>query len=299
MIQVDAINNIQNIVKGMCMVDEPLCKHTTFNIGGNVALWIEPADKEDLKNVLKEIQENGLTWRLIGNGSNILAGEYNLPDVVIKLINFKSIDIDGSLIHAGSGISLAKLIGFAIEYGLSGLEFAAGIPGFVGGAIKGNAGAHGRNIGDILKEIEVMNSDGEISIISRNEINFDYRKSDINDNLIVLGGTFNLVQGDKNKIQELVKGYLVKRKENYPSEPNAGSVFKNPSGAKAGEIIDKLGLKGFRIGNAMVSYQHANMIVNVGGAKAQDVRELIKYIQDKVNEKTGINLDPEIIFLGE
>ncbi len=299
MMQVDAINNIQSIVKGRCLLNEPLSKHTTFQMGGNVALMIEPEDKEDLKNILKEIKANDLSWYSIGNGSNILAGDRNLPDVLIKLTNFKDIKIYNNSIKAESGVSLSNLVGFTIKNGFTGLEFLAGIPGCVGGAIKGNAGAHGENIGDFIKEVEVMDTEGEIFILPQNEINFEYRKSNIENNLIILGAVFNLITGNSENIQELAKKYLIKRKENFPSDPNAGSIFKNPKGAKAGEIIDKLGLKGFNVGKAMVSYEHANMIVNTGGAKQQDVKQLIKYIQDKVNEKMGIKLEPEIIFLGE
>jgi UDP-N-acetylmuramate dehydrogenase len=298
-IATDLINSIHDIVKGTCLIDEPLYKHTSLNIGGNVKIWIEPRDIEDLRNILKGIHENRLTWYVIGNGSNILAGENNLPDIVIKLINFNSISVKDNLIKAESGVSLAKLTGFAIEHGLTGLEFLAGIPGLVGGAIKGNAGAHGRSIADVLEEITVMDYNGEVFKISRKNINYEYRKSNLGDGLIILDCFLNLVSGDKEKMQDLVKTYLTKRKEFFPSEPNAGSIFKNPKNERAGEIIDRLGLKGFKIGNAMVSHQHANMIINTGGAKANDARELIKYIRDVVYKEKGILLETEIVFIGD
>lgn len=286
-------------IRGACFFDEPLDRHTTFKVGGKVKMWIEPQDISDLKCALKEITANGLSWRVIGNGSNILAGENNLPDVVIKLSNFNKLDIDGYAIIAESGASLSRLVGFSIENSLCGLEFLAGIPGLVGGAIKGNAGANGKNIDSVLKEISLMDREGNVHIMPSEKINFGYRYSDIGDDVIILNAVFNLVPGGSEDIQELVRGYLNKRKEKFPSEPSAGCIFKNLPDMSAGRLIDSLGIKGFTIGDAMVSYKHANVIVNLGGAGAKDVSGLIKHIKDEVYKKAGINLELEIDCWGD
>lgn len=286
-------------IKGACFFDEPLDRHTTFNIGGRVGLWIEPQDLDDLKIAMKGIKTSGLSWRIIGNGSNILAGEYGLPDVIIKLSNFNKLTIDGYTVKAESGVSLSKLVGFSIEYGLSGFEFLTGIPGQVDGAIKGNAGAQGRGMGDVLKEIYVMDAEGNIYDIPKEKISFGYRHSDIGNDIIILGGFFRLTQGDRDKMRDVVKGYLSKRNTIFPREPNAGCIFKNPPDISAGRLIEGLGLKGFTIGKAMVSYKHANVIVNLGGANAKDVYSLIEYIREEVYRKTGIRLELEIDCWGE
>lgn len=281
-------------IKGACLFDEPLERHTTFNIGGSVKLWIEPQDIEDLRNALKEIKDSGLSWRVIGNGSNILASDNGLPDVVIKLTSLNRLNIDGYTIRAESGASLSRLVGLSVENSLSGLEFLTGIPGQVGGAIKGNAGSQGKSIDSVLKEACVMDTSGEIYNISRDEIPFGYRYSGFRDDTIILSGVFNLVQGDSNKMQDAVKGYLAKRREIFPTEPNAGCIFKNLPYMSAGRIIDNLGLKGFTIGKAMVSHRHANVIVNLGSATAMDVHSLITYVQDEVYRRVGERLELEI-----
>lgn len=298
MAETNTINNIQAVVKGACFIDESLSSHTTFNIGGRAGLWIEPQDEDDLRNVLKEVIAGGLTWGIIGNGSNILAGEYGLPEVVIKLVNFNNISVDGHKIIAGSGVSLAKLVGFSVEHGLSGLEFLTGIPGLVGGAVKGNAGAQGRSMGEVIKELYVMDVKGIVHKIPRDKISFKYRNTDIKNDFVILRAVFDLVKSDKEAMHGLVKTYLNKRTESFPNEPNAGCIFKNPPFTSAGELIDKLGLKGFTVGKAMVSHKHANIIVNMDGADSKDVARLIKYVQDKVYEKIGIMLETEIIYWG-
>lgn len=286
-------------IKGACFFDEPLDRHTTFNIGGRIGLLIEPLDINDLKIAMGEIKSNGLSWRVIGNGSNILAGEYGLPDVVIKLSNFNKLAIDRYTVRAESGVSLAKLAGFSIENNLSGLEFLTGIPGQVGGSIKGNTGAQGRSMGDVLKEICVMDGEGNVYNIPREKISFGYRYSDIRSDIIILGGVFRLVPGDRDKMQEVVRDYLNKRNAIFPKEPNAGCIFKNPPDISAGRLIDGLGLRGFTIGKAMVSYRHANVIVNLGGAASKDVHSLIEYIIEEVYRKAGIRLELEIDCWGD
>lgn len=294
---IESLTNLN--IKGACFFDESLDNHTTFNIGGRVKMWIEPKDLDDLKCALKEITLSGLKWRVIGNGSNILAGESGLPDIVIKLNNFNKLKCEGNIIKAESGVSLANLIGFSVEQNLSGLEFLTGIPGLTGGAIKGNAGAQGKNTGSILKEIHVMDNKGDVYRIPKEKIHFGYRYSDIRNDLVILEGVFGLSQGDSYNINSIVKNYISKRKENFPTEPSAGCVFKNPKDISAGRLIDGLGLRGFTIGKAMVSHKHANIIVNLGGACSKDVYSLVKYVQNEVYNKTGIKLELEIECWGD
>lgn len=291
---IKTITNLQNIIRGTCLFNEPLSKYTTFNIGGTVGLWIEPHDIDDLKNIMREIKSNGLSWKVIGNGSNILAGEHGLPDIVMRLSNFKKLTVNGSTIEVEGGVSLAKLIGFSIENSLSGLEFLTGIPGQVGGTIKGNAGAQGRCIADVLKYVCVIDEGGNISNLSIDNINFAYRYSDIKKDVIILNSVFRLGMGESSKIREVVESYLRNRNKIFPKEPSVGCIFKNPAEKSAGRLIDELGLKGFTIGRAMVSYKHANVIINLGGASAKDVSSLIEYVREDVYNKTGIRLELEI-----
>lgn len=293
------IESLQDVIKGACLIDEPISKHTTFHIGGNAGLWVEPADMEDLKNILREINREELSWRVIGNGSNILAGENGLPDVVIRLTNFNNTGVECNMVRAGSGVNISRLIGFTIEDGLSGLEFLAGIPGSVGGSIKGNAGSHGRCVADVLKEVTVMDKYGNTDTIKREKIRFKYRESDIGEDVIILEAVFGLEYGNKNAIQELVRKYLSERKRKIPKEPSAGCIFRNPHNKSAGEIIEKSGFKGFSMGKAMVSSEHANIIINLEGASFRDVYSLIKHIQDEVFRKTGIRMEREVVIWGD
>jgi UDP-N-acetylmuramate dehydrogenase len=296
---ITTINKFSEIIKGRYFSNEPMERHTTFRAGGRVGVLAEPADAEDLKNILKELMFSNLTWKVIGNGSNILAGDTGLPDVVIKLSNINTLNAEGNTVTAYSGVALGRLVNYCAERGLSGSEFLAGIPGVVGGSIKGNTGAQGKSIAEILKEIIIMDNNGNVFNVKGDEIPFSYRSSGLPDHYIVLGGVFSFASGDKDSIKNLARSYLARRKEIFPTEPNAGCVFKNPKDMSAGKIIDRLGLKGFTIGKAMVSSNHANIIVNLGGACAMDVASLMRYVQDEVYKKTEIRLEPEIIFWGD
>lgn len=286
--------------------NEPLSKHTTFKIGGPAKIWVEPIDIDGLREVLRDINSKpphqkfwcggkGLRYRVIGNGSNILAGDKGVRGVIIKLSNFRELTVNNNKVIAGSGVGLDELIKFSAKHGLSGLEFLSGIPGTVGGAIKTNAGAQTQEIADILEEIEVMDRDGRIYKIPSSKIEFGYRYSDIKEDIIILGGMFRLITSSYEEINNKIKTILEERRDRFPLEyPSAGSVFKNPDGISAGKLIDRLGLRGTVYGRAMVSNKHANIIVNLGGAKAEDVERLIIHVKDRVYNETGINLELEI-----
>lgn len=291
--------DLRNIAKGNCFTDESLAGHTTFKVGGMVQTLVEPKDIDDLKNILLEIKERKLSWRVIGKGSNLLIGEDNLPEVVIKLSHFNRLFLEGNSIIADSGVGLSRLINFATINGLTGLEFLTGIPGSVGGAIRQNAGAWDKSICEILSEVSVLDVNGKVYNINKEQLSYEYRKTNISNDLIILKSAFKLKSGNKKKIEETVKQYFLKRKDKFPALPNAGCIFKNPNGKKAGEIIDKLGLKGFTIGKAQISALHGNIIVNLGGAKANDVVKLIRYVQEKVYDSIGIKLELEVDCWGQ
>ena len=291
--------DFHQFIKGACFFDEPLSKHTTLGIGGRVGLWLEPQDTEDLKCMIKELQSRELTWKIIGNGSNILAGERGLSNAVIRLNNFNQISCSGDIIRAGSGAGLGKLVSFSLEHSLTGLEFLAGIPGVVGGAARVNAGAQGCSISDVLKTVRMLNNKGEVYDLSAREIVSGYRYIDISDDTIILGAEFCLSRGDTEEMYNTVAGYLASRNDSFPACPNAGCIFKNPAELNAGALIEKAGLKGFSIGNAGVSREHGNIFVNLGRADAGCVMALIRHVRKEVYARTGINLELEVNCWGD
>lgn len=291
--------NLFQSLKGKCFFDEPISKHTTFQIGGTVDVFIEPIDTDDLIYVLREVREAKMSWKIIGNGSNILSCEKKLPQAVIKIGHLNNVYRDGNNVIAFGGAGLNKVVNFAAEEGLAGLEYFIGIPASVGGAVKCNAGAHGSCISNPLKELEIIDKDGNIRVMQKDEINFKYRGSDINDQTIIFKTVFSLAPENSQDVKTRIVNFLSYRKEMIPPEPSAGCVFKNPPQISAGRVIDRLGLKGFTIGQAMVSYKHANIIINLGGAKAEEVIKLMSHIKNEVYMKEEIKLEPEIIIWGE
>jgi len=271
-------------------VNEPMSAHTTFKIGGNAQFFITASSKEVLIKLVSALKYIEYPFRVIGGGSNLLVSDSGYCGVIIKP-TFREIVQNGNFIYADAGASLAALAKFAREKGLSGLEFAAGIPGTVGGAVFMNAGANGNSISDIVTMVDVLKTDGVVSLDAV-ACKFAYRKSIFQKkrNWIVLGAYFFLYS------RPLVE---IPPRTNQPKEPSAGSTFKNvitKSGEviPAGKLIDSLNLKGTRIGGAAISEKHANFIVNMGGATASDVKKLISLIKKKVREQYGITLQTEI-----
>lgn len=283
------------IKEDIYLLNEPLSKHTTFKIGGPAKFWVEPADVNELRSILEDIKDKGLRYKVIGNGSNVLVRDKRVEATVIKLTNFNRLGSDCNSIRVGSGVGLDRLIRFSMDRELSGLEFLAGIPGTVGGAIKTNAGAFGKEISDVLDEICVMNKNGRVHTISKDKVRFGYRSSDIRNDTIILEAKFCLSYSSYKEIHDDIETALRMRKDRYYAKSLcAGSVFKNPDGNSAGEIIDSLGLKGTTRGRAMISKRHANIIVNLGRATAEDVKGLIDYIRDRVYKEKGVKLELEI-----
>jgi UDP-N-acetylmuramate dehydrogenase len=295
--------------KGEIRTNEPLSMHTSYAIGGPADILAHPADQKDLIILLQAIKEQKLRSFVLGGGTNLLVRDGGFRGVMVSLQRMHAIKIEreyrsigGSfvVIRAEAGASLAKLLSFSVEQGLTGLEFAAGIPGTVGGAVCMNAGTSLGEIGDIVESITLISPDGVISTRSAEEIEFGYRTASIPEGHLVLEMRVVLRHDDKEKIKARIKELLNTRKQRQPwGLPNAGSVFKNPQEESAGMLIEGAGLKGKMIGGAQVSEKHANVIVNTGKAKASDVLELMEIVKEKVLEVSGVRLEPEIKIIGE
>ncbi|NMA68146.1 MAG: UDP-N-acetylmuramate dehydrogenase [Desulfitobacterium sp.] len=273
----------------------PLKKLSTWRIGGLAETVFWPQNEEDLVKVWLEAKGEGIPIRFFGRGSNILFPNEFLPGITIITTQLNQTHWDEQQVKVGAGISLAALAREAAQRGLTGLEFGAGIPGTVGGAIVMNAGAHGGSIEDVLAKVKIMTMAGEIKVLEKEDLEFGYRKCSLRDQALILEGVFQLGKGDRESIKQTMSEYLSKRKASQPLEyPNAGSVFRNPPGDSAGRLIEKAGWKGKKYGDAQVSEKHANFIVNLGNATACQVRSLIEDIQKDVQEKYGVELKPEV-----
>lgn len=284
-------------LKGNVKLKEPLKNHTTFKIGGPAKYFIEPKDIEDLKLLLNLLRRYKISTFVIGAGSNILISDKGINGTILHLNApyFKRMRfVNGALIEIGCGLTLNRVVLTAKEQGLSGVEFLAGIPGTVGGALVMNAGLAEKNIGDIVQTVTVMDYNGKIKTLDKNQIRFGYRESNLS-GYIVLHTLIKLVKKSKRAVEDEIDRYLDYRRLNQDlSHPSAGCIFKNPPQCPAGKLIDLCGLKGKRIGGAGISKKHANFIVNLEDAKATDVLKLIKFIRKKIAQKFNINLKPEI-----
>jgi len=286
-------------LKGRISLNEPLSKHTAFKIGGPAGFFIEPEGPGDIKTLLRISKKKRLPFFIIGAGSNLLVSDKGIKGMVIRLSApyFRKLSRENESVYAASGIMLNKLLAFAKERGLSGAEFLAGIPGTVGGALAMNAGVTrpaARSIGDLVKEVKVMDRDGNIKALKKKDIKFGYRESSLSEYLI-LSSVLILKKQDKRKIEEKMRSYLERRKSTQElMKPSAGCIFKNPRSGSAGRLIDLCGMKGKRAGGAQVSRKHANFILNSGRAKAKDVLKLMDSIIEKVEAEFNIHLEPEI-----
>lgn len=298
---------LTGVVRGKIQWDAPLSAWTTYRIGGPADALVTLLDVEDLQEVLKFCRLEELRWKLLGRGSNILAADEGFGGIVIVLgEGFKYIGRDperdqgSNWVKSGAGVGLANLSSWCADRGLSGFEFASGIPGTVGGGVVMNAGAWGRSMADVIRSIELVDQE-KIEIISEKHLNFSYRTCRAlagRKNAVVTGVTMSFKTAAPEQIKETIRTLKEKRKERQPyGQPNCGSVFRNPEEISAGKLIDEAGLKGRRIGDAAVSEKHANFIVNCGQASAHDVLALIDEIKEKVMQTSGVELIPEVQFL--
>jgi UDP-N-acetylmuramate dehydrogenase len=288
---------------GTVKKDEELARHTTMKIGGPADLFIEPTSIEGLKKTMQLVQKYRVNWRAIGRGSNLLVSDQGIEGVVIKLgNNLKDMKLDGTQLTVGAGYSIVALAVLISKKGLSGLEFASGIPGSVGGAVYMNAGAHGSDISKILTDAHILFEDGSLQWLTNDEMEFSYRTSVLQRKRpgIVVEARFQLTEGDKEQIVAVMQKNKDYRKVTQPYDsPCAGSIFRNPLPHFAGKLIEEAGLKGFQIGGAQISEMHGNFIVNAGNAKASDVLQLIEYVKKTIMEKYNIQMETEVEIIGK
>ena len=299
-------NTLSEIVAGKVLVDEPMSRHTSMRVGGPVDALVFPGSLEELSGVFKILQSFQTPFVPIGNGTNLIVKDGGYRGVVISLKDIKSIRLTERgaaqvALYADAGIALSEIVLLAAERSLTGMEFCAGIPGSIGGAVKMNAGAYGTEIKDTIETVDLMNGSGEIRECKRDMLKFSYRNLDLPESAIITGASFLLNRGIKKQIQDRITEIMGMRKAKHPLEyHNAGSIFKNPKGGiPAGQIIDELGLKGTQIGGAKISEKHGNFIVNVSNAKAGDILTLIDMVKNKVRQYRGIDLETEVKIIGE
>ena len=289
------------VEKEQILIEEPMKKHTTFRIGGPAEYLILPQTAEEIADVVKLCRQEEIPWYIVGNGSNLLVADEGVRGVVIQLLrNFNQIQVEGCQIRMQAGAQNAAVAKRALDASLTGFEFAAGIPGTIGGAVVMNAGAYGGEMKDILKEVTVLDQNGMIKTIPAEELELGYRTSIIaRKGYVVLEAVIVLKTGDPKEIKAAMDDLKEKRVTKQPLEyPSAGSTFKRPEGYFAGKLIMDAGLRGFSVGGAQISEKHCGFVVNAGHATAKDVCKLIKNVHDIVDEKFDKKLEPEIRFLG-
>lgn len=291
------------IKQGIVKIDEPMRKHTNFKIGGNADVFVIAKNIEEIKCVIKFSKENNILLTILGNGSNVLVSDKGIRGIVLQ-VGTKEIKIEkqkNALVEVEAGVMLGALAQILLKQSISGFEFAAGIPGSIGGAIRMNAGAYGGEMKDIVKDVTVLNAKGEISVLTNEECEFSYRHSRFTDSKeIVIKVTLELPLGDEAEIKAKMDEYDQSRREKQPLNlPSAGSTFKRGSDFITAKLIDECGLKGYTSGDAQVSTLHAGFVVNLGNATAQDVLNVVNHVKQVVLEKTGKQIELEVELLGE
>ena len=283
------------------MIDENMSNPIYFKVGGPADILVSPSSIDQLLETLKICKENNIPYYIIGNGSNLLVKDGGIRGVVIKLVNLNKIQSRGNFIKAEAGVLLKDVSKRAVENSLTGFEFACGIPGSVGGAVFMNAGAYDGEIKNVIKEAEVIDQNGNLIFLDKEQLELGYRTSKVmKENYVVVSALFQLEEGNEEKIQGRVDELTAKREEKQPLEyPSAGSTFKRPEGYFAGKLIQDAGLKGYSIGGAAVSSKHSGFVINKGGATAKDILDLIAHIQKEVKDQFGVDLYPEVRILGE
>ena len=281
--------------------DEPMKNHTTFRVGGPADLYLTPSGRQQLKKTVELCRDEGIEYYIIGKGSNLLVSDAGFRGAVIRISpSCSEVVIRRGEVYASASASIAQVASLSCLLGLSGLEFASGIPGSVGGAVRMNAGAYGGEIGDTLKQVTVLGQDGNFHVIPAEEMQFGYRTSRIEQSgEIVWDATFLLSREGREKTTARMEEYGRARREKQPLEfPSAGSTFKRPEGYYAGKLIMDAGLRGYTVGGAMVSEKHCGFVINTGGATAKDIYCLMADVRRRVFEHAGIILKPEVRLLG-
>lgn len=283
---------------GLLLENEPLSKHTTFRVGGPARILVIPKSKESLVETMQLVHQYQIPFKVIGRGSNLLPSDRLFEGVIVKCDKgLDHIDVQENIVTVGAGVSTILLANKIAKCELAGLEFISGVPGSLGGAVYMNAGAYNKEIKDVLVKVLILDGQGQLHWVSNQEMNFDYRTSILQSqkDWIVVEAVLKLESGSYTEIMELMKTRKLRRVESQPTNmPSAGSTFRNPKPYYSWQLIEDSGLRGVRIGGAEVSKKHCNFIVNVGGATATDIYNLIQYVQQVVLEKHGVELHPEV-----
>ena len=282
--------------------EEPMKKHTTFRVGGNADYFVVPKTEEEVKNVVSLCKSEEMPYFILGNGSNLLVGDKGYRGVIIQICKeMNQIEVQGTSLLVQAGALLSKVGSAALKAGLTGFEFASGIPGTMGGAVFMNAGAYGGEMKDILAEVTVLDERGEVRVLKKEELGLGYRTSAVaKKGYVVLSARVELQSGDKKKIEARMQELKVQRTTKQPLEyPSAGSTFKRPEGYFAGKLISDSGLRGFQVGGAQVSEKHCGFVINKENATASDIVELMNQVIEKVQNEFGVTLEPEVRKLGE
>jgi UDP-N-acetylmuramate dehydrogenase len=289
---------------GEVLFDEPMRRHTTLRIGGRVDAFVIPRNVNSLKDIIVTLTNENVPLMPVGGGSNLLVSDGGIGGAVISTISLDRLEIaedndEEVIIFAEAGTPLQRLINFAKDKGYKGVEGLTGIPGFVGGAVKGNAGSFGFEIGDVIESVTAVGSDGRIISVERENLKFGYRSSNISDGTIILGATIRLKKDDMKAVAKRITDFFMEKRRKQPiSEWSAGCVFKNPGGEHAGRLIDEALCKGMRRGDIEVSSLHSNFFVNKGNGKATDFLGLMEDVKSRVVKSFGIELEPEIRIVG-
>ncbi|MBR6148473.1 MAG: UDP-N-acetylmuramate dehydrogenase [Lachnospiraceae bacterium] len=303
MIDPTIIEEIKSIVtRQNVLTDEPMCDHTTFKIGGKADVFVSIINEHEILRLLELLRSRQIPFFILGNGSNILVSDEGYRGVIIEIGSaYSGVRMLDDIVIAKAGTTMAKLSHFAMENDLTGLEFASGIPGTVGGGIIMNAGAYGGEMRQITYRVKAVTPSGEVIYLSNADMEFEYRNSKAKkEGYIILQAEFRLHRGEKSVIEGIMRDLAKKRRDKQPLEyPSAGSTFKRPQGYYAGKLIADAGLKGLSVGGAQVSEKHAGFLINTGSATAADMYELINQVRTKVKEAYSVVLEPEVIFLGE
>ena len=300
-------NDLEKIIseESVILVNEPMSKHTSFKIGGNADIFIKAKTEEDIKQILRYSNENNIPLTIVGNGSDLLVKDGGIRGIVIKvdigIFKIEKINEEDYIVTVGAGVKNGYVAQKLLIDEIEGFEFASGIPGSIGGALRMNAGAHGGEMKDIVLETMCMDKQGNICVLSNEEQEFEYRNSIFKLNkYIILSTKLKLKKGIYKEIKEKMDEYANWRKEHQPIEyPSAGSTFKRGTDFITAKLIDECGLKGYSIGNAEVSTKHAGFVINKGNAKAKEVIDLIEYIKEKVADKFGKEIELEVQIIGE
>ena len=282
--------------------DEPMSRHTTFRIGGNADYFVKPGNADEVAAVIAVCREYNIPYFILGNGSNLLVSDDGYRGMIINIMdNMDSVTVDGRIITAQAGAMLVRVSVMARDNALTGLDFASGIPGTIGGAVYMNAGAYGGEMKNVVKTVRAIDEYGRIYELDSEKMDFSYRHSIVEERkLIVLEVTLELEHGSREAINDRMKELAEARRSKQPLEyPSAGSTFKRPEGYFAGKLIMDAGLRGYSVGGAQVAEKHCGFVINKGGATASDVVELIRDVQHDVDDKFGVTLEPEVKMLGE